>query len=445
MAVTKQALDKAAKLFAANDIHSVEVAFPDTQGQMRGKRIPASFFLRKAAESGFANANAVFYWDHHCNLRVLPSYDPAVHIVDMVVKPDLSTLKAITWRPGSALCFADCIDEHTHMPVAMDQRSLVRAQVERANSLELEPIVATEMEFYLLTEDWKLAYDSIQYVSLTKAAEYDSFLCDLTQKLEAFGLVVEACNTEYGPAQFEINLGYGPALEVADATMVFKSIVKEMARQHGYRATFMSKPFAGISGNGMHVHHSFQRAGKNVYQAKTDDGTLGNKTMRDAVAGLCARACEMALIANPTVNAYKRIEDYSFAPKNVSWGGDNRNVAIRTIPQVGAGSRIEYRCAAADASAHLVVASVIAAALDGIEGEFELPPASAVDAYQDASQTPLPRTMREAIDVFRSGSFAASTFGEHFAANFAGLAEHEATVFESQIHDWEFTRYVEYA
>ena len=126
-------------------------------------------------------------------------------------------------------------------------------------------------------------------------------------------------------------------ITACDDTVVFKSVVREIARNHGLRATFMAKPFPGVSGNGLHLHHSLRKDGVNVFEHGTDEHALGNASMRHWVAGLTTHTAQIALLANPTVNAYKRIEDYSFAPTRVSWGLDNRNVAVRCIPQVGLG------------------------------------------------------------------------------------------------------------
>ena len=438
-------LDEARTLLETHGIHTVECAFPDTQGHMRGKRVPTAHFLRSTAEKGFANADAAFYWDVHCELFEMPHYDPAVDIVDMIVIPDLSTLRPITWREGTAICLCNCISEHSRKPIPMDPRHLLRLQVERARALGFEPVVATEIEFYLLDQDWKPLYETVQCYSLAKSGEYEGVISDIRRTVESFGIVVEASNMEYGPAQVEINMGREGAVEVADSTMIFKNIVKEVALRHGYRTTFMAKPFNGASGNGLHLHGSLERDGVNVYAERTDDEVLNNELMRRFVAGLCVHMPEMSLIANPSVNAYKRIEDYSFAPTNVSWGHDNRNVAVRCIPQAGGASRIEYRGAAADANPYLAIAAMLGAGLNGIERSLELPPAAETDAYADSTQTRLPRTLMAAVDVFEQGSFARDVFGPVFAANYAAIARREGQLYDAHVTEWEFKRYAEYA
>jgi glutamine synthetase len=445
MTSPKQLHARASSLIAEHDIDTVEVAFSDLQGHLRGKRVPAGFFLDRTAEKGFAQADATFYWSWHCELPELPHYNPASDIVDMIVLPDLATLRPTPWRARTALVMADTISERTHAPHVMDPRNHLRRQVERCRERGFDPVIATEIEFYLLGEDGKPLWEGIQCYSLQKGAEIEHLVSDIRRAIEAYGIVVEASNTEYAPGQVEINMGHGPAIEVCDNTIVFKSVVRELAQRHGLKATFMPKPFAGVAGNGLHLHHSLLRDGENVFATATDDQPLGNASMRHWVAGLATHAAQLALLANPTVNAYKRIEDYSFAPTRVSWALDNRNVAVRCIPGVGAGSRIEYRGGAADANPYLLTAAILAAGMDGVERELELPPAAEDDAYADERLALLPRSLREAVATWHATPFARETFGEGFADDYAALALYDASLYDAAITDWETQRYQEFA
>ncbi len=440
-----QLLARAESIIAENDVDTVEVAFADTQGHLRGKRIPAQHFINKVAEKGYANADAAFYWSWHCELPELPHYNPGADIVDMIVVPDLATLRPTPWRARAALCMSNCVSEHGHEPIPMDPRYHLRHQVERCQARGYDPVLATEIEFYLTTEDGKPVYDGIQCYSLQKGAEIEHVVGEIRRVIQAFGIVVEASNTEYGPAQVEINFGHGPAVEAVDGTVVFKSVVREIARRHGLRATFMAKPFPDVSGNGLHLHHSLVKDGVNIFAEGGDDGPLGNAAMRHWVAGLATHASQLSLLANPTVNAYKRIQDYSFAPTRVSWGLDNRNVAVRCIPQAGAASRVEYRAGAADANPYLLAAGVLAAGMDGIERELALPPAAEHDAYADERLALLPRSLGAAIDAWEATTFPKETFGERFADDYAGLARYDLTLYEAAITDWETQRYREFA
>ena len=195
---------------------------------------------------------------------------------------------------------------------------------------------------------------------------------DIKRVLEASGIEVEAWNVEYGPAQVEVNLGHGSAIDVADATVVFKNVVKQTAEAHGLRATFMPKPYITEAGNGLHIHQSLLGAdGRNAFAAVDDEPPLGSKLMRRYLSGLLAHQVELQPINCPTINAYKRVEDYSFAPTQVSWGLDHRLVSVRSVVNQGDANRLECRWASADANPYLVLAGCLAAGADGLENEYE--------------------------------------------------------------------------
>lgn len=438
-----EAAGQAAELAADSGVHTVEVVFPDTWGILRGKRLPASQFGKKTG-SGLQLANAAFIWDPLCGIFEVEFANADTGYPDMIGWPDPSTFRELTWREGTAMAMMDC-REKDGRPVELDPRHLVRTAVDRLAKLGYEATVATELEFYLCDESWKPLHDEIQCYAITKGAELEPILSDIRRKVEAFGIVVEACNTEYGPAQIEINLKYGDPLQVADDTAIFKSAVKEIARQHGVRATFMSKPFPGFSGNGTHIHVSLRdKNGDNAFAPRDlDDPFFTNALMRRCVAGLLAHQLEIAAIASPTINAYKRFEDYSFAPTYLNWGGDNRGVAIRCVVDAGAATRIEVRTGSADANPWILIAAQLAAVCDAIETDHELPPICTGDGYAPQDRPLMPRTLQDAIHLMRDGSLLRDAFGEVFVTNTLALLQHEVDEFNRQVTDWEKNRYME--
>ena len=424
-------------------MHTVEVVFPDTWGILRGKRLPASQFGKKTA-SGLQIANAAYIWDPLCGIFEVEFANADTGYPDMIATPDPSTFRTLTWRDGTAMAMMDC-REKDGRPVELDPRHLVRTAVERLAKLGYEATVATEIEFYLCDESWTPLHPEIQCYGITKGAELEPVLSDIRRKVEAFGIVLEACNSEYGPAQVEINMKYGEPLQVADDTAIFKSAVKEIARQHGVRATFMSKPFPGFSGNGTHIHVSLRDAsGENVFATRDlDDPFFTNALMRRCVAGVLAHQLEIAAIASPTINAYKRFEDYSFAPTYLNWGGDNRGVAIRCVVDQGPATRIEIRTGSADASPWLLIAAQLAAVCDALETEHELPPICQGDGYAIQDRPMMPRTLQDAINLMREGRLLREAFGDVFVTNTLALLQHEVDEFSKQVTDWEKNRYME--
>jgi len=316
---------------AAAELHTVELAVPDTQGHLRGKRVPAQRFLETTHSSGANIADAMFVFDMQNDLPDNEFVNMDTGYLDAHIIPDNATGRVFTHRPGYGIVFADAVNEHGD-PHPLSPRAVLRAQIERCQAAGLDPVVATELEFYLCTPDWEPVQQHIQYSSLTDALELEDVLLDMRQALLGAGIEVEGSNAEYGPGQIEINCGPADALTTADNTVLFKSIVKQVAVQHGLRATFMPKPWAEQGGSGMHVHTSLKQAdGSNAF-ADCADGEP-NDTMRHWMGGLLEHAQSMTLIGAPTSNGPRRIRPYTFAPTHVTWGLDNRTVLARCIAE----------------------------------------------------------------------------------------------------------------
>ncbi len=258
-----------------NNIHTVEVGTGDTQGHLRGKRVPVDRFFAHTVEDGVNIADAMFVFDMQNDLADNPYVNMDSGFLDFSLKPDMSTGRLLTHRPGYALVFGDSYDPHG-VRHSLAPRNILANQIERCRKSGVDPVVATELEFYLCTPDWVPVQDYIQYSSLTDNLEVEKCLFDMRNALAGAGLEVESSNAEYGTGQFEINIGHGNAMACADGTVLFKSIVKQVAVQHDLRATFMPKPWAEQSGSGMHIHTSLLADGKNAF---ADSDGIPNKLM----------------------------------------------------------------------------------------------------------------------------------------------------------------------
>jgi glutamine synthetase len=434
-------IDRARELVEQHDIHTVECMFADTWGAPRGKRIPAKQFLKGG---GFAIANVAFTWDMQSFIFPTEFVNDTHGYPDMHVAPDLSTLRLAGWRQGTAYCICDTTDIETHEPVAMDGRNILRRAIERVRAQGYEPFVGSELEFHLCQPDWEPVYRGVHCYSIVKGAEVEDVVSDIRTVLDASGIEVEASNVEYGPAQVEVNLGFGPAVEVADATMVFKYVVKQVARSHGVRATFMAKPFMGEAGNGLHIHQSLRgEDGQNAFAVHDADPPLHSQLMRRYLSGLVAHHKELQAVMNPTINSYKRVEDYSFAPTQVCWGLDHRLVGVRSVVEHGDATRLEARWASADANPYLVIAGCLAAGADGLEREIELPPMATGDPHVDAALERLPTSLDRAIDNFEESAFAREVYGDMFVNTYRTMLRHEVELFEKHVTDWELDRYID--
>jgi len=421
-----------------NAIHTVELGFADMQGVLRGKRVPARHFL-KILEEGFALCKACFVWDIQCG--IFPGVDLASFdngFFDIEAKPLLDTLTKVPWREGSAFALSEVYDEHGGI-VEAAPREVLKRVLKKAGDLGYRPLIGAELEFYLLDSQNKPLYDGIQCYSLFKGSELEFVLQEIRLSLEQIGIYVEASNTEYGPAQVEINLEYGDALTIADNAIIFKNAVKEIARKHGLRATFMAKPWAGESASGFHVHQSLWDLERKGNLFATDDHLA-----QQYLAGILHNTRDLTALGSPSVNSYKRFRDHSFAPVNVTWGHDNRTVATRTLLGHGNASRIENRAGAADANPYLIIAANVAAGLDGIINNLTPPPASNQNAYLAKAPT-LPGTLDEALSLLESSKLAREYFGNQFVDTFLAIGRHEVSLFNEAVTDWERDRYLEMA
>ena len=439
-------LEEFQELCDSHGVHTVEIATPDTYGHLRGKRVPVERFFRSTHKTACGMADAIFVMDIQNDLPDNEFINMDSGFLDCHVYADVSTGRILPHRPGYALVFGDAMDPHGN-PHPFSPRAILKNQIAACTDMGLDPVVATELEFYLCNPDWSRVQDHIQYSSLTDALGLEAVLADMRAALIGAGMDVESSNAEYGPGQIEINICYGDALTTADNTVLFRSIVKQVAVQHGMRATFMPKPFADQSGSGMHVHTSLRADGENVFASS--DGTP-NEIMGKWLAGLLKHAPAMGLIGAPTANGPRRIEPYTFAPTHIHWGLDNRTVLARCIVEPGSpANRVEFRAGGADANPYLMIAGLLGAGADGITNDLEPGPMSVGDMYTTPGEcVALASTLQGAIQAF-SGSELAAAMGENFARSFVSLAQAEGALAadnatEDDVNDWERDRYIEF-
>ena len=431
------------------NIHTVEVGAPDTQGRLRGKRVPVDRFFASVAESGLSIADAMFVFDMQDDLPDNEFINMDTGYLDCRLVPDLSFPRILTHRPGYALVFADAFDPNND-PHPLAPRSVLAKQIERCQQQGLDPLVATEMEFYLCTPDWQPVQKHIQYSSLTDALELEDVLRDMRDAIAGAGIEVESSNAEYGPGQIELNTGPTDAMTAADNTVLYKSIVKQVAVQHGLRATFMPKPWVEASGSGMHVHTSLNVDGANAF---ADSDEAPNELMAKWLAGLLEHTLPLTLLGSPTSNGGKRIRPYTFAPTHVHWGLDNRSVLARCITEPGSSAnRVEFRPAGADANPYLIIAGVLAAGADGVERGLVPPAMSEGDMYANPGDcAALPTYLAGAIAAYESSSLA-QQLGDMFSRSYVSIAsaevalaaEHSESDDPDHVSQWERDRFIEH-
>jgi len=397
-------IEALAAVLRGHRVHTVELAATDLYAHLRGRRIPTERFVASIAANGANFPEAVFAATIECGIVDSPAINMQTGFRDVHLQPDLSSARVFTHRPGYAIVFAD-VHVHGGAPHPMSPRDLLRAQVERCEAVGFQPYVATEVEFYLLTPDGVPVSPAVQYGSLTEGHELEVVIAEMRRALIGAGLDVENSNTEFGPSQIEINVGPSDALRAADNTVLLRSITKEIARRHGYRASFMPKPIIDASGSGMHVHVSLSCGDANAF-AECIDAPTG--PMAHWVAGLLEHAPAMTLLVTPTLNGYRRLSPHTFAPIVANWGGDNRTVLARCLTGGGDANRVEFRLAGADANPYLLLAAILAAGCDGLERQLSLPARADGDTYSDPRDAVrLPITHRSAVEAYASSGLAA--------------------------------------
>jgi glutamine synthetase len=273
---------------------------------------------------------------------------------------------------------------------------------------------------------------------MTRGAEIEPVLGEIRSTLSACGVPVESSQTEGGPAQMEINVSPASPIETADGAAILKYVVKLIARRHDMRATFMPMPFQDAEGSGHHLHESLRAKGSEENVFANDESLL-----HAYLAGVLEHLTDLTAVNLPSVNAYKRLKDYTFAPNRVSWAFDNRTAAVRIPAGDPAARRLEIRTASADANPYLILAGTIAAGADGIARGLQPPAALEGDAYKDDTLERFPTSLGTAVDAFERSAFCKDVFGETFVETFSILQRREETAFLEHVTDWERARYLE--
>jgi glutamine synthetase len=311
-------------------------------------------------------------------------------------------------------------------PYEGDPRHALRAIVDRYKALGLTPVVAMELEFFLIDDSGKTLQvppsprsgkrrKAAEILSIRALDAFDTFFTDLYDASEAMDIPADTAISEMGLGQFEINLMHqDDALRAADDAWLFKMLVKGLARRHGFAASFMAKPYPEYSGNGLHTHFSvIDSEGRNVF---SNGGAEGSDLLRHAVAGCLWAMNDSTLLFAPHANSYDRLVPEAHAPNAVCWAYENRTSAIRIPSGSPAARRIEHRTAGGDVNPYLMLAAILGAALIGIEDKMEPPPPITGNAY--ALDLPIiPSDWKEAIDVFDKSAIMPRIFPKELIAN----------------------------
>ena len=376
---------------------------------------------------------------------------------DMLAFPDASTFQILPWRPshnGVARVFCDvCTPDRK--PFAGDPRDALRRMFRKAEKAGYLLNVGAELEYYYFPDEHTPApLDNVGYFDLSVSDAARDLRRNTVLTLEKMSVPVEYTFHAAGRSQHGMSLRHAEALSMSDAITTAKLIIKQQAYESGCHASFMPKPLAGEDGSAMFLHQSlFDHDGNNVFWGEDDEKYHLSDIAKHYMAGILAHAREISAITNPTVNSYKRITTGGDSvPQYATWGLRNRASMVR-IPVYKPGkqlsTRIELRSPDPMANPYLVNAVTLAAGLDGIERKLELPPEATAETLKltdrqmvEAGYTPLPRSLKEALDVFEDSQFMKDALGEHIHSFFLKKKRDEWHKFESTITEWEIKHYL---
>ena len=432
---------------SSGEVDTVIVAFPDQFGQLLGKRLTGDFFLH---HSQMECCNYLL----SCDIEMEPQqgfsrggWDGGYG--DLHVRVDLSSLTYPAWLDSTALLLGDLVDSEGR-EVPESPRAVLKEQYRRMKAAGFEPMMASELEFYLFDNDFRrvseLGSGGLSFTS-PGAIDYhilgtgyqEEFIASLRNNMNGSGIPVESSKGETGRGQYEIALEYAPALQMADRHGIYKYGAKAMAAAMGRSVSFMAKYSSQDAGSSCHIHSSlFDPAGRENLFATGEESPL----FRRFLGGQLALARELFLFFAPTVNSYKRYCPDSFAPTRIAWDYDNRTTAFRVVGK-GPNFRIENRLPGADANPYLAYAAVLAAGLYGIEGQIDAGPRFKGDAYSNGTLPQLPQTLGEAAEALDGSTTARKLFGDAVIDHYVRHARMEWERYRGVVDEWELKRYFE--
>lgn len=436
---------------AAGEIDTVLAVQVDMQGRLMGKRFQAAFFIESAWEE-----------THSCNYLLATDLEMSTidgykstswesGYGDYVMKPDMATLRLIPWLEGTAMVICDVLDHHTHEEIPHSPRAILKKQIAKAQLLGLQPMMATELEFFLFQESYEAA-KAQNYQNLTPASAYnedyhifqtskeEDVIRAMRNGLYGAGIPVECSKGEACSGQEEINVRYSDALDTADNHVITKNGCKEIAWSKGKSVSFLAKWKTEAAGSSSHIHQSlWSLDGDALFH--DPDGEYGmSETMRQYVAGLLTYAGDVTCFLAPYINSYKRFAAGTFAPTKAIWSLDNRTAGYRLCGQDSKAIRIECRVGGSDLNPYLAMAAQLAAGLEGIRQKMTLEPEFKGDAYGAEKVREIPNTLRAATEALDKSDMLRNAFGNDVIDHYVHAARFEQAEYDRVVTDWEVNR-----
>lgn len=417
----------------------VLLAIPDINGSLRGKALrPAAF--ETAARHGTVMTDLILGLDPvDTPISDYEGFGIRTGAADLVVHPDVETVRELSWRPGWRVCLATP-SWPDGSACEFASREVFRTVLKDVAELGYDVMAAIEYEIRLWDEHGEPLSTGISY-SVNEIGRFDRFVDELTHALQGLGVDLSAVHTEAGPGLLELNLSPGRGLAAADGATLVKFAAKQVAASMGMRASFLAKTVPGEEGSSGHVHLSCWTGETNAFAAASAEDPLP-VPLTAAIAGVLEHLPAASLLLNPTINSYKRLVPGWFAPINATWGYENRSCAIRAIRSSRADLwRFECRRPGADANPYLALATIAAAAADGMRREAAPPEAIEGDAYALSDLPELPGSLESALRAFEDDDVLRQALGKGFSEYYATSRSWELKAWRETVTDWERDRY----
>jgi glutamine synthetase len=464
------AANRVRRITEEKNLETIRLAFPDQHGILRGKTLVASEALA-SLESGCTITTTMFAKDT-AHRTVFPVFTSGGGFgmlemegaADVLMVADPTSFRVLPWSPSTGWLLCDVYFADGRV-VPFATRHLFRKVLDQLGQRGFDFVAGLEVEFHVFKlEDAKtspehagqpgqppevsLLSHGYQYLTEQRYDQMAPMLDLIRRDILALGLPLRSVEVEFGPSQCEFTFQPKTGLEPADNMVLFRSAIKQIARRHGYHATFMCRPkLPNVFASGWHLHQSLvSRAnGENAFMAKESDkhsdATL-SPIGRHYLAGLLEHARASAVFATPTINGYKRYRSYSLAPDRAIWGRDNRGVMVRMLGGANdPATRLENRIGEPAANPYLYMASQVLAGLDGIDRALDPPPPA--DTPYETPAPVLPKTLREALDALKADSFFREKLGAGFVDYYVHIKNAEIERFQAEVSDWEQREYFE--
>lgn len=426
-------------------IEDIECITPDQAGVARGKMMPSKKFT---SNTSLALPSAPFMmtisgdYPENGNGFQYPEDDG-----DLKLVPDLSTLSEVPWEDDpTAQVICDLVHQDGRA-VEFTPRNVLKRVIAAYDKRGLKPVVAPEIEFYLVRKNPDPDYPLTPPVgrsgraigggagySIAGVNEFDELIDDIYHFSESQGLEIDTLIHEEGAGQLEINLRHGDPVELADQVFLFKRTIREAALKHEIYATFMAKPIQGQPGSAMHIHQSIidKKTGRNIFSK--EDGSESDDFFH-FIGGMQKHVPNAMAMFAPYVNSYRRLTQAASAPVNNKWGYDNRTTAFRVPRSDPSARRVENRIPSSDANPYLALAASLACGLIGLIGKTKAEPPVLTTANE--AEIDLPRGLLEAVDLLEADEELKAMLGATFASTYAAIKRAEFETFMEVISPWE--------